>query len=83
MGFWRHTGELIRRIRGGDDAMVEAIVVQLSRRRRVLAPLALAVGAVAMLFDGLRLLLFNWRLTLVQVVADPDEDEIEQAQGHG
>ena len=68
MGFWRHAGELIRRIRAGDDAMVEAIVVQLSRRRRILAPLALAVGAVAMLFDGLRLLLFNWRLTLVQVV---------------
>jgi hypothetical protein len=67
-GFWRHAGELIRRIRSGDDAMVEAIVVQLSRRRRILAPLALAVGAVAMLFDGLRLLLFNWRLTLVQVL---------------
>jgi hypothetical protein len=30
---------------------VEAAVVQLSRRRRILAPLALAVGAVAMLFQ--------------------------------
>jgi hypothetical protein len=67
-GFWGHAGELIRRIRDGDDAMVEAIVVQLSRRRRILAPLALAVGAVAMLFHGLRLLLFNWRLTLIQVL---------------
>jgi hypothetical protein len=67
-GFWGHAGDLIRRIRDGDDAMVEAIVVQLSHRRRILAPLAFAVGAVAMLFDGLRLLLFNWRLTLVQVL---------------
>jgi hypothetical protein len=67
-GFWSHAGELSRRIREGDDARVEAIVVQLSRRRRILAPLALAVGAVAMLFHGLRLLLFNWRLTLVQVL---------------
>ena len=67
-GFWRHAGELIRRIRDGDDAMVEAAVVQLSRRRRILAPLALAVSALAMLFDGLRLLLSNWRLTLVQVL---------------
>ena len=67
-GFWRHAGELIRRIRDGDDAMVEAIVVQLSRRRRILAPLALAVGALAMLFHGLRLLLSNWRLTLIQVL---------------
>jgi hypothetical protein len=67
-GFWGHAGELIRTIRDGNDNMVEAIVVQLSRRRRILAPLALAVGAVAMLYDGLRLLLSNWRLTLVQVL---------------
>jgi hypothetical protein len=67
-GFWRHAGELIRKVRDCDDTMVEAIVVQLSRRRRILAPLALAVSAVAMLFDGLRLLLSNWRLTLVQVL---------------
>jgi len=67
-GFWRHAGELIRRIRDGDDAMVEAIVVQLSRRRRIFAPLALTVGAVAMLYDGVRLLVSNWRLTLVQVL---------------
>jgi len=67
-GFWRHVGELIRTIRDGDDAMVEAAVVQLSHARRILAPLALAVGALAMLFDGLRLLLSNWRLTLVQVL---------------
>ena len=40
----------------------------MSRRRRIFAPLALAVSAVAMLFDGLRLLLSNWRLTLVQVL---------------
>jgi hypothetical protein len=48
--------------------MVEAVVVHLSRRRHIVAPLALAVGAVAMLFEGLRLLLSNWRLTLVQVL---------------
>jgi hypothetical protein len=67
-GFWSHAGELVQRIREGDDAMVEAAVVQLSHRRRILAPLALAVGAVAMLFHGLRLLLSNWRLTLVQIL---------------
>jgi hypothetical protein len=67
-GFWKRAGELIRTIRNGDDAMVETIVVQLSHRRRILAPLALAVSGVAMLFHGLRLLLFNWRLTLVQIL---------------
>ena len=67
-GFWSHVGALIRTLRDGNDAMVEAAVVQLSRRRRIFAPLALAVGAVAMLFHGLRLLLSNWRLTLIQVL---------------
>ena len=32
------------------------------------APLAFAVGAFALLFDGLRLLVSNWRLTLVQLL---------------
>src|SRR5690242_9720924 len=67
-GFWRHARELIRTIRDCDDTTVEAAIVQLSHRRRILAPLALAVSAVAMLFHGLRLLLSNWRLTLVQVL---------------
>ncbi|HEY6312781.1 MAG TPA: hypothetical protein VIY52_18530 [Streptosporangiaceae bacterium] len=44
------------------------MVLQVSRYRPWLAPLALAVGACAMLFDGVKLLLTNWRLTLVQVL---------------
>ena len=59
---------LVRAIREGDDAMVEAAVVQLSRRRPIFAPLAIAVGAFAMLFEGLKLVLSNWRLTVVEVL---------------
>jgi hypothetical protein len=44
------------------------MVLRLSRARPWLAPLALAVGAFAMLFDGVRLLFTNWRLTLIQVL---------------
>ena len=55
-------------IRDGDDAMVEEAVLRLSRSRRWLAPLALAVGACGMLFEGVRLVFSNWRLTLVQVL---------------
>ena len=40
----------------------------LSQSRRLFAPLAFTVGAFAMLFDGLKLLLTNWRLMLVQVL---------------
>ena len=43
-------------------------VIRLSRARPWLAPLALAIGAFTMLFDGVKLLLTNWRLTLVQVL---------------
>ncbi len=59
---------LIRAIQAGDEAAVETAVVQLSQSRRIFAPLVFAVGAFAMLFEGLRLLFSNWRLTLVQVL---------------
>jgi hypothetical protein len=60
-------GRLVRAIQDGDEATVEA-VLRLSRSRRVFAPLAFTVGAFAMLLDGLRLLLANWRLTLIQIL---------------
>ncbi len=59
---------LVRAIRDGDSATVEAAVLRLSRSRRWLAPLALAVGAFTMLFEGLRLVCTNLRLMLIQIV---------------
>jgi hypothetical protein len=59
--------EVVRGVREGDEAEVVGAVEALSRRHRLLAPLALLVGGVAMLFDGLRLLLTNWRLTVIQI----------------
>jgi hypothetical protein len=58
----------VRAVREGDEAMVEQMVLRLSRSRRVLNPLAFVVGGLAMLFNGLKLLFSNWRLTLVQVL---------------
>ena len=55
-------------IRNGDDAQVESVILALSQRSRFLAPLTLVVGAFAMLFQGVRLLFTNWRLTLIQVL---------------
>ena len=43
-------------------------MLQLSKRRRWLAPLGMIVGAFIMLFQGVKLLYTNWRLTLVQIV---------------
>jgi uncharacterized membrane protein len=61
-------GSLVRAIEDNDDARIEEAILRLSRSRRALAPLAFAVGAFVMLFDGLRLLVANWRLTLVQIL---------------
>jgi hypothetical protein len=62
------TRGLTSAIREGDDALVENAVMNLSGRRRLYAPLGMVVGAFMMLFEGLRLLLTNWRLMLVQVL---------------
>ena len=63
----RRVGAVARGIREGDEERVVRAVEDLSRRHRLLAPLALLVGGVAMLFGGLRLLLANWRLTVIQI----------------
>ena len=57
----------VRSVEAGDESMVEE-VLRLSSRRRLFAPLAYLVGAFAMLFDGVKLLFTNWRLTLIQVL---------------
>ena len=59
---------LIAAIRDNDERKVEEAVLQLARTRKIFAPLALAVGAFVMLFNGLRLLVTNWRLMLVQAL---------------
>jgi hypothetical protein len=61
-------GQFVQAVRDSDQAAVNEMVLRLSRSRPWLAPLALAVGAFAMLFDGVKLLFTNWRLTLVQVL---------------
>jgi hypothetical protein len=58
----------VRAVRDSDQAEVDHMILQLSRSRPWLAPLALGVGAIAMLFEGVKLLFTNWRLTLIQVL---------------
>ncbi|HEX8867710.1 MAG TPA: hypothetical protein VF821_18775 [Lentzea sp.] len=58
----------IRAVRDSDEAVVDDTVMRLSRARPWLAPLTLTVGAFVMLFDGVKLVFTNWRLTLVQVL---------------
>jgi len=60
--------QFVQAVRDSDRAVVDEMIMRLSRSRPWLAPLALAVGAFAMLFDGVKLLFTNWRLTLIQVL---------------
>jgi hypothetical protein len=64
----RQGRSLVRAIREDDEAAVESAVLALSRSRRIFAPLVFAVGAFVMLFQGVRLLVSNWRLTVVQIL---------------
>ena len=58
----------MRAIEENDEAKVEAAILRLSRSRRVFAPLAFTISAFVMLYEGLRLLVSNWRLTMVQIL---------------
>ena len=58
----------MRAIEDNDETKIEEAILRLSESRRVFAPLAFAVSAFAMLFNGLKLLVTNWRLTLVQIL---------------
>ncbi|HUJ34457.1 MAG TPA: hypothetical protein VLW51_04555 [Solirubrobacteraceae bacterium] len=59
---------LVTAIQENDEAKIEEAMLRLSRRRRAFAPIGFLVGAFVLLFDGLRLLLSNWRLALVTVL---------------
>ena len=61
-------GRFVQAVRDSDRAVVDDMILRLSRSRPWLAPLVLAVGAFAMLFDGVKLLFTNWRLTLIQIL---------------
>jgi uncharacterized membrane protein len=64
----RQRRALLEAIRKNDEAAVEDAVLALSQSRRIFAPLVFTLGAFVMLFQGLRMLFFNWKLTLIQVL---------------
>jgi hypothetical protein len=63
----RALAKAIAAVRSTDPAAVESALEGLSGRRRWLKPLAYAAGTVAVVFDGVLLLIRNWRLTLLQL----------------
>jgi hypothetical protein len=59
---------LVHAIEENDEASIERAVLRLSGSHRAFAPLAFAVSAFVLLFDGLRLVVTHWRLMLVQIL---------------
>lgn len=65
---WRALVNAASAVRSTDPATVEAAVQELAGKGRWLKPLAYAAGTVAVVFDGVLLLIRHWRLTLLQLV---------------
>jgi hypothetical protein len=59
---------LARLVRESDEAALQEAILNVSRRHRMLAPLAFALGAFVLLFNSLKLLLSNWRLMIVEIL---------------
>jgi hypothetical protein len=57
----------VEAVRSTDPTRVESALKELGEGRRWLVPLVYAAGTVAVVFDGVLLLLHNWRLTLLQL----------------
>jgi hypothetical protein len=66
-GRWRALAGVVAAVRSADPATVESALGDLGARRRWLAPLAYVAGTVAVVFDGVLLLIRHWRLTLLQL----------------
>jgi hypothetical protein len=65
---WRALARAVAALRSLEPARVEGALQDMGRRRRWLAPLAYAGAAVAVVFDGILILLRHWQLFLLQVV---------------
>jgi hypothetical protein len=59
---------LIRAIVNADPAAIEAAARDLGESRRMLTPLAWAASTIVLLLQGIKLLIMNWRLSLIQLV---------------
>src|SRR5438093_854725 len=64
---WRALVNAAAAVRSTHPASVESALKDIGGRRRWLTPLAYA-GTVAVVFDGVLLLIRNWRLTLLQLI---------------
>jgi hypothetical protein len=65
---WRRIVSVARAVADADPAEIETTARQFGESRRYLAPIAWAAGAMVLLARGVKLLLLNWRLSLIELV---------------
>ena len=65
---WVALRRLVRATAEVDPATMERAARQLGQSRRILTPLAWAAGTIVLLIRGVKLLILNWRLSLIQLV---------------
>ena len=66
--WWRTMSRLAGAVRDADESEIERAVAQLGESRRWLAPLSYVAGGFGLLLDGVKLLILNWRLTLIELL---------------
>jgi hypothetical protein len=54
-------------VRDASPSQIERAIQDMGERSRWLAPLGYVAGGFGLLFDGLKLLVLNWRLTLIEL----------------
>jgi hypothetical protein len=67
-GVRRRLGDLVHAVVNADQDEVRAALERLSSSRSILAPLGWVIGTLLLLFQGLRLILVNWRLTAIELL---------------
>lgn len=67
-GRWVPLTRLVRGITEVDPTAMESAARQLGGSRRWLTPVAWAAGTIVLLIHGVKLLVMNWRLSLIQLV---------------
>ena len=65
---WATLGRLTVAVRDADERQIEDAVRTLGESRRIYAPLGYIAGGFGLLFDGIKLLFSNWRLTLIEIL---------------
>jgi hypothetical protein len=68
VGRWAQFQQMARQVAAADPSKIESWTNELANSRRYLAPLAWAAGALVLAIKGIKLLVVNWRLSLIELV---------------